>query len=246
MVVDDVQSNRELFARLLKRRGVLSVHMAENGAHALTVYDKLSPDDVAQLQAIFMDKEMPVMDGHAAATAFRSRGIKLPIIGLTGNALEEDRRLFIDAGATAVLTKPVRVDAVQAALSILGLQLAAARARPGLLPPPPLIDEPFAPQAPADSAGSAELPREAEALNAVVASIEAKAVAAPLAAAAAQEVAIAEPELAVETGEQAAAALEPEVAAPEPAKECAQVKTAAGEDAQQPLELVCDATSHCL
>jgi hypothetical protein len=192
MVVDDVQSNRELFARLLKRRGVLNVHMAENGAHALSVLDALSLDDAAQLQVVFLDKEMPVMDGHAAATAFRSRGILLPIIGLTGNALEEDRRLFINAGATAVLSKPVRVDAVEAALSTLRLRLAAARARPGMLPPPPLIDEPFTLlPAPADSFGGAEQPREAE-----VASIEDKGL--PPTASRESHLCLAEPEQAAE------------------------------------------------
>ena len=217
MVVDDVQSNRELFARLLKRRGVLNVHMAENGAHALSVLDALSLDDAAQLQVVFLDKEMPVMDGHAAATAIRSRGILLPIIGLTGNALEEDRRLFIDAGATAVLSKPVRVDAVEAALSTLRLRLAAARARPGMLPPPPLIDEPFTPlSAPANSFGGAELPREA-----TVASIEDPKGLPPTA-----------------SRESHLCLAEPEQAAEVPARAPAQIAVA--EDAQQALELVCD------
>lgn len=47
------------------------------------------------------------MSGLEATARIRAAGFKMPIIGVTGNALEDDIREFIDAGAVAILTKPV-------------------------------------------------------------------------------------------------------------------------------------------
>lgn len=56
---------------------------------------------------ILMDFEMPVMDGPTATKAIRDAGYKKPIVGITGNVLDVDKKLFLDAGATAVLFKPL-------------------------------------------------------------------------------------------------------------------------------------------
>ena len=56
---------------------------------------------------ILMDFEMPVMDGPTATKAIRNLGYKNPIIGITGNVLAMDRKMFMDAGATNVLFKPL-------------------------------------------------------------------------------------------------------------------------------------------
>jgi CheY-like chemotaxis protein len=49
------------------------------------------------------------MDGPSAAKALRDQGITLPIIGLTGNVLEQDVRVFKAHGANAVLSKPLTI-----------------------------------------------------------------------------------------------------------------------------------------
>lgn len=59
---------------------------------------------------------MPVLDGAKASTALRTMGVMIPIIGVTGNALMEDREQFIQAGANAVLCKPVTKPQLQATL----------------------------------------------------------------------------------------------------------------------------------
>ena len=54
-----------------------------------------------------MDKEMPVMDGFQATKALRAIDKTIPIVGLTGNALDEQRLEFLTFGVSEVLTKPL-------------------------------------------------------------------------------------------------------------------------------------------
>lgn len=56
-----------------------------------------------------MDSLMPNMNGLEAAKEIRGLGYTNPIIGVTGNALEEDKISFLNAGATTVLIKPVNI-----------------------------------------------------------------------------------------------------------------------------------------
>lgn len=70
-----------------------------------------------------MDFMMPVLDGPGAAMALRQRGYTGVIIGVTGNALEDDRKRFIACGANAVVTKPLSPAALDSALAALGWTL---------------------------------------------------------------------------------------------------------------------------
>ncbi|KAH9310937.1 hypothetical protein KI387_025972, partial [Taxus chinensis] len=54
---------------------------------------------------MLMDKEMLFMDGHKATRQLRTMGVKIPIIALTGNALQSDKDLFFEAGVDAFQTK---------------------------------------------------------------------------------------------------------------------------------------------
>jgi len=126
VVVDDVESNRVLFGRMLSRRGVKSILYACDGAEMLRLVEP--PDACAAIQCVFLDKEMPVMDGHECAGRLRSMGLtRLPIIGVTGNALQCDCEAFVDAGADVVIFKPVKVDALERALASVGLHLESVR-----------------------------------------------------------------------------------------------------------------------
>ena len=128
VVVEDVQSNSQFFVRLLKRRGVETVHVAADGFAALSLFGELAPAQRAEVQCWFIDKEMPGCDGHELAWRLRGLGVREPIIGVSGNALVEDRRLFIEAGASAAIPKPVRAEHIEAVLLEFGLGFERAAA----------------------------------------------------------------------------------------------------------------------
>ncbi|QDV71156.1 Sensory/regulatory protein RpfC [Rosistilla carotiformis] len=103
LIVDDTPANVQLL-RLVCDKAGLTVDTAENGQVAI---DKAAEN---RYDIILMDMQMPVMDGYSATTELRKRGIATPIVALTGNALEEDRRRCFDVGCTAFLAKPVNID----------------------------------------------------------------------------------------------------------------------------------------
>ena len=112
---------------MLARRGVTSVLYASDGADALRLLLEAPAVHAATMQCVFLDKVMPVMDGFECAARLRATPAlaHLPIVGVTGNAMEEDRSAFIAAGANAVVAKPVRAEALELALAEVGLHLEA-------------------------------------------------------------------------------------------------------------------------
>jgi len=79
------------------------VDVAENGEIALGLVQKFAYD------LVFMDMQMPVMDGVTATREIRkhARLELLPIVAMTANAMEQDRRKCMDAGMTDFLVKPI-------------------------------------------------------------------------------------------------------------------------------------------
>jgi PAS domain S-box-containing protein len=100
LVAEDVKSNQMLMKFLLDRVG-LKVTIAENGAEA--VNKALGQ----KFDLIFMDIQMPQVDGYEATRTLRSKGIKTPIVALTAGAMEGDDKKCIDAGCDDYLSKPV-------------------------------------------------------------------------------------------------------------------------------------------
>lgn len=123
VVVDDVQSNRDFFGRILQRRGVSTVYYAEDGIKALSLLDSLSAEAVAAIQVWFLDKEMPNCDGHECVRKLRSRNITTTVLGVTANALEDDIAQFIAAGVSDVIIKPITIDVLRKVLSKCGFSL---------------------------------------------------------------------------------------------------------------------------
>lgn len=101
LVVDDDTVSSLVANRLLQTAGH-SVDVAENGAIAV---------DAACAKAydlIFMDLQMPVLDGLEATAVIRSRSPHDPVIvGMSASALDDDRSAMLKAGMNAVITKPV-------------------------------------------------------------------------------------------------------------------------------------------
>ena len=105
LVVEDERTNRLAICRLLQSLGH-SVKWVSNGLEALQDLAKEEYD------IIFMDVQMPVMNGIEATTHIREaeslgRKSRLPIIALTAHAMSGDKESFLTAGMTDYLSKPV-------------------------------------------------------------------------------------------------------------------------------------------
>ncbi|HTO75585.1 MAG TPA: response regulator [Thermoanaerobaculia bacterium] len=104
LLVEDNDRNRELLSRRLERRGY-EVVVATHGEEGLAKARAEEPD------LILMDLTLPVLDGWEAARILKAepRTQRIPIIGLTGHAVEGDEEKARDAGCDALDTKPVEM-----------------------------------------------------------------------------------------------------------------------------------------
>lgn len=100
LVADDVKTNRMLMKELLERMG-LEVAVAEDGRQAVQLALG-QPFDL-----IFMDIQMPHMNGCEATRAIRQAGVETPIVALTAHAMAGDDRRCVAAGCNQYLCKPV-------------------------------------------------------------------------------------------------------------------------------------------
>ena len=100
LVAEDVRTNQVLIKALLQRLG-LEVTIVKDGSEA--VQQALThPFDL-----IFMDIQMPCMNGYKAAQVLRKEGVVTPIVALTANAMDGDDKACIAAGCNAYLPKPI-------------------------------------------------------------------------------------------------------------------------------------------
>lgn len=92
-----------MLGHLLRKKGQEPT-MVDNGQAAVTLIES----NKSAFDVVFIDFTMPVMDGPTATRHLRSLGYDKYIIGVTGNVLKVDIDSFMDAGADAVLTKPMK------------------------------------------------------------------------------------------------------------------------------------------
>nr|WP_229500001.1 PAS domain-containing protein [Pseudoduganella ginsengisoli] len=106
LLVEDNEINQEMAQYILLHAGA-RVEIAANGRIAVDMLEA----DGSRCDAVLMDLQMPVMNGYEATAALRAMGFRdLPIIAMTANAMEEDRRLAIEAGVDAHVPKPIDVE----------------------------------------------------------------------------------------------------------------------------------------
>lgn len=110
LLAEDNPVNALLATSLLKRQGCV-VDRVSTGEEALAALAR-TPYDL-----VLMDVRMPAMDGLQATRIYRTRGGRTPVIALTANAFEEDRRACLEAGMDDFLTKPLDLDALRAAVT---------------------------------------------------------------------------------------------------------------------------------
>ncbi|MBF0587861.1 MAG: response regulator [Magnetococcales bacterium] len=102
LLVEDNEINQEIAIELLEQTG-LQVTVAENGQQALDILDAESFD------LVFMDIQMPVMNGLEATRHIRKMSgcQDLPIVAMTANAMASDRKKSLEAGMDDHISKPV-------------------------------------------------------------------------------------------------------------------------------------------
>ncbi|MCO4754567.1 MAG: PAS domain S-box protein, partial [Bacteriovoracaceae bacterium] len=111
LIVDDSEGNRDLIKAYLKKYPYELV-TAENGEEALSLMKD------SEFDIVFMDMQMPVMDGYVATAKFREwereagRDKRIPIIALTAYALEKEAEKSLVAGCDQHVTKPVKKNTI--------------------------------------------------------------------------------------------------------------------------------------
>ncbi len=107
ILAEDMEINQEIILVFLEETEA-QIDCAENGHEVLKLLDK-NPD---QYSLIFMDVQMPEMDGLEATRKIRERGINIPIVAMTANVFREDIEKCLEAGMDAHLGKPLDMNDV--------------------------------------------------------------------------------------------------------------------------------------
>jgi CheY-like chemotaxis protein len=111
LLAEDVEINREIVASLLEPT-LISIDYAVDGEQAVKMF-KEAPD---KYDMIFMDIQMPNMNGYEATQAIRALDIKrakdIPIIAMTANVFKEDVEKCLSAGMDGHVGKPIDFDEV--------------------------------------------------------------------------------------------------------------------------------------
>ena len=119
LLVEDNELNREIANLILAKEGML-VEEAENGMIAV---DKIINSQPGYYDLVLMDIQMPVMDGYRATQEIRSLPqqelAQIPIVAMTANSFDDDKRKASDVGMNAHIAKPICVPKLLDVLNIL-------------------------------------------------------------------------------------------------------------------------------
>lgn len=110
LLAEDVELNQEIAVAILGDAG-FATEVAQNGREAL---EKMKNSEPGYYQLVLMDVQMPVMNGYEAAKAIRKlenpRLASVPIIAMTANAFEEDKKEALASGMNGHIAKPIDVN----------------------------------------------------------------------------------------------------------------------------------------
>ena len=108
LLVDDIEMNREIAVAVLEMND-FEVEEACDGTEAV---EKVTTAEPGYYDAVLMDVQMPTMNGYEATRAIRASGspnAKIPIIAMTANAFDEDKKAALEAGMDGHVAKPIDV-----------------------------------------------------------------------------------------------------------------------------------------
>ena len=112
LLAEDNELNREIVVEILNMMG-LEIETAENGQKCVEMFSKAQK---GYYDLIFMDIQMPVMNGYDAAKAIRDsahpQAKTIPIVAMTANAFSTDVRAAFDAGMNGHVSKPIDIDVI--------------------------------------------------------------------------------------------------------------------------------------
>jgi len=112
LLVEDNEVNRIIARKFLNTAGITDITVADDGAQAVAICE------THRFDLIFMDCQMPVMDGYKATQALRRKGYQGIIIAMTANAMKGDREKCLEAGMNDYLTKPLQIREVEKVLTL--------------------------------------------------------------------------------------------------------------------------------
>lgn len=112
LLVEDNDLNMEIAVEILKEYG-FNITTAENGKEAV---EKISSSKKGDFDIVLMDIQMPIMNGYEATKHIRALDKKwqaqIPIIALTANAFDEDRKIAAECGMNGFISKPINLEEV--------------------------------------------------------------------------------------------------------------------------------------
>jgi signal transduction histidine kinase/CheY-like chemotaxis protein len=110
LFAEDQLTIQKLTELLLKKAGA-SAWVCDNGQDAIEQFEETAPD------IVITDAMMPVIDGYQLCKALRERGYKGPIIAVTAATIGDEAERLMQAGADAVMPKPINIDALKRELA---------------------------------------------------------------------------------------------------------------------------------
>ena len=102
LLVEDNPDNQDLYRRMLREAGAF-VAVAANGQIAIDMANE------GQFDLVFMDLQMPLVDGYEAIQRLRGQGKRFPIIALTAHGMSSDKERCLQLGCNDYLVKPVAI-----------------------------------------------------------------------------------------------------------------------------------------
>lgn len=127
LIVEDNHVNQVVLVSMLKKLDAytnkVQIHTADHGASALTLLEELQVSDQA-IDVIFMDCQMPIMNGFEATKKIRnSKALyaNISIIAVTGNVTSDDEKKCFECGMNAFMNKPFKLETIRELLHSLNI-----------------------------------------------------------------------------------------------------------------------------